>query len=83
MVGRPIRHGRLPTVKEWQPLLASVDPARIDAWTMGWYAMAREFIPSYFAPEPSPLDDIPLEEQVLCLAILDLDRRSRISVQGG
>jgi hypothetical protein len=80
---RQLRVRRPPPVKEWPGLLGSVSPSLIDAWTMGWYAMARDFIPSYFAPAASPLDDIPLEEQVLCLAILDIDRRSEVSLQGG
>jgi hypothetical protein len=80
---RRLRPRRLPPVKEWRGLLASISPALVDAWATGWYAMAREFIPSYFAPAPSPLDDIPLEEQVLCLAILDIDRRSEVSLKGG
>ena len=78
-----LRHSRRPAVKEWSDLIAAVEPSRIEAWTMGWYAMAREFIPSYYAPAVSPIDDIPLEEQVLCLAILDIDRRSEVSLQGG
>jgi hypothetical protein len=80
---RRLRRHRLPPVKEWQGLLAGVNPSLVDAWAAGWYAMAREFIPSYFAPAPNPLDDVPLEEQVLCLAILDIDRRSEVSLRGG
>jgi hypothetical protein len=78
-----LRHRRPPPVKEWATLIAEVDPARIDAWAMGWYAMAREYIPSHYAPAPNPLDAIPLEDQVLCLAVLDIDRRSEVSLQGG
>jgi hypothetical protein len=70
-------------VKEWQRLVDEVESSRIEAWTTGWYAMARDFIPAYYAPAINPLDDIPLEEQVLGLAILDLDRRSEVSLQGG
>jgi hypothetical protein len=80
---RRLRHRRLPVVEEWRGLLAGVEPSRIDAWAMGWYAMGREFIPSYWAPAPNPLADILLEDQVLCLAILDLDRRFEVSLQGG
>jgi len=80
---RRLRPRRLPPVKEWQGMLTDITPSLVDAWATGWYAMARDFIPSYFAPASSPLDDIPLEEQVLCLAILDIDRRSEISLQGG
>ena len=80
-----LRHQRrrLPPVKEWADLISEVELSRIDAWAMGWYAMAREFIPSHYAPAPNPLDAIPLEDQVLCLAVLDIDRRSEVSLQGG
>jgi len=69
------RHAPLPRVKEWEALLRGASPELIDAWAPGWYAMARDAIPAYYAPRVSPLDDIPLEEQVLLLAIVDLNRR--------
>ncbi len=78
-----LRRRRLPTVETWPHLLWRVDAERIDAWAAGWYAMVREFIPAYFAPAPNPLDDIRLEEQVLCIAILDIDRRLEVNLQGG
>lgn len=64
-----------PRVKEWEGLLRGALPELVEAWATGWYAMARDAIPAYYAPRVSPLDDIPLEEQVLVLAILDLSRR--------
>lgn len=80
---RRLRPRRLPPVGQWQEMLTDIPPSLVDAWATGWYAMARDFIPSYFAPAPSPLEDIPLEDQVLCLAILDVDRRSEVSLKGG
>ena len=73
--GSFLRRAALPRVKEWEALLRGATPELVDAWAVGWYAMARDAIPAYHAPAPSPLDDIALEEQVLLLAILDLSRR--------
>jgi hypothetical protein len=70
-------HARpLPPVKEWSRLIARAPLGVLDSWAMGWYGDVRSGIPSFYAPSPSPLDDIPFEEQVLCIAILDLDRRT-------
>lgn len=67
--------GQPPAVKEWPGLFSAADPARVDAWATGWYATAR-VIAVYYDPSPGPLDDIPLEEQVLLLGVLDLARRA-------
>jgi hypothetical protein len=72
---RLVRQPPLPRVKEWEGLLRGAASELMHAWAVGWYAMARDFIPAYYAPKISPLDDIPFEEQVLLLAVLDLNRR--------
>lgn len=70
-----LRQPSLPPAKVWDGLLQGASPELVEAWATGWYAMARDVIPAYYAPRTSPLDDIPLEEQVLLLAILDLNQR--------
>jgi hypothetical protein len=86
-LARVARHGRsleatrergrlLPPVKVWDPLFMRAPMEFIPQWAHGWYAMARDGIPAHYYPGPNPLGDIPFEEQVLLLAVLDLDRRS-------
>jgi hypothetical protein len=71
------RSRRPPPVAEWVELIDQATPGLIGMWAAGWYAMATAAIPAHYLPARSPLDDIRLEEQVLCLAVLDLDRRAR------
>jgi len=63
---------RLPTPAEWIALVERAPAERIEMWAVGWYAMVVNFIPAYHHPNPNPLADIPLEEQVILYAILDL-----------
>ena len=66
---------RLPSVCDWDDLIRAADPGLLEAWARGWYAMAIEMVPAFYAPKANPLAHIPLEEQVVLYAVLDLSRR--------
>jgi hypothetical protein len=61
-----------PPAAEWEAILNGPDPGLFAARAPGWYAMATMVLPARSWPEPGPLWGIALEEQVLCLAVLDL-----------
>jgi hypothetical protein len=62
----------LPVVEGWPDILRGASDALFGARTPGWYAMASMVLPAQAWPEPSPLWGVPLEEQVILLAVLDL-----------
>ena len=69
--------GSRPTFARFRELLEQANPQQIEMWAPGWYAMASSVIPARFAPDPSPVDDLPLEELVIFIALSDLDVRER------
>jgi hypothetical protein len=64
----------LPAAPTWATLLREAPADLIDQWAPGWYAMVQ-LVPAFHAPAVNPLAKVPLEEQVLLFAILDLSRR--------
>ncbi len=66
------RARRLPPVSSWSGLLESAPLGVFDSLTTGWYQLASAVLPVYLKGTSHTLDDIPIEEQVVLLAGLDL-----------
>lgn len=66
------RTRRLPQGSTWGELLASAPLGVFDSWATGWYQLASAVLPVYLKGTPHALDDLPIEEQVVLLAVLDL-----------
>jgi hypothetical protein len=66
------RKGRLPAAASWPALLRSVPLAVLDSRVMAWYQLVAAVLPTYLKDSGHDLSDIPIEEQVVLLAVLDL-----------
>ena len=65
---------RLPPASEWPARLEAIDPTVLEARISGWYAWARDILPAYAREIGADLSEVPLEERVLMVAILDSER---------
>ena len=66
------RKGRLPDAATWPALLQSVPLGVVDSRVMAWYQLVAAVLPTYLKDSGIDLSDIPIEEQVVLVAVLDL-----------
>ena len=67
-----VRPRRLPSVSTWGELIGAAPLGVFDSWATGWYQLASAVLPVYLKDTPHELKDLPIEEQVVLLAVLDL-----------
>lgn len=72
------RHPDTPQ-RVWPELLANAKPEVVEARVAGWYAWANWVLPAYRDSGAPDLSAIPIEEQVLILAVRDLDSDRRVA----
>lgn len=75
--GAPARRRRKqrlirPRHAEWRTVLERVSPLEFDARATGWYALAQSVLPDLVRGTSNSIDDIPIEDRVVALAVLDV-----------
>jgi len=72
-----VRAGDLPRQRDWERVLAAADEGGVERLRMSWASQATTVLPAYALAAEINLSDIPIEERVVLIALLDLSPPTR------